>query len=89
MINDEQHEQLKKLIKIAKSRNANGYFYDSNQRHAALEDIADIVDPEHWNRGLNFKDKITTRLPDDVLNDSYQPNNQRKYLPTKADATNA
>ena len=85
MLNDEQHEKLKKLIKIALQRNANGHFYTFEQRHAALEDMADIVDPEHWVRGQYFKTVRPGRLPDEELNDAFQPIAQRKFLPRRAE----
>lgn len=55
MLNDQQHEQLKKLVTIALGRVSTGYIHDSSQRHHAMEDIADIVDPEHWLRGQQIK----------------------------------
>lgn len=85
MLNDEQHEKLKKLVEIALKRNANGYHYDFNQRHNALEDIADIIDPEHWTRGMHMKTRRPGRLPDEELNDVFKPTSQREFMPRRAE----
>lgn len=81
-INGEDHGKLKKLIAIALD---NGYLYTFEQRHFALQDMADIIDPEHWNRGQRMQSRNPSRLPDEELNDAYKPNNLREFTPRRAE----
>lgn len=78
MLNDDQHAELKRLLKIA--GNANGS-YSWAQCQCAREDMAKIIDPEHWINGMYFKTVNLSRATDEELRDMMKPNNQRELTP--------
>lgn len=51
MLNDSQHEKLKRLCVIAFDKNR---LYDSFQRGDARDDMAEIIDPEHYQNGVYY-----------------------------------
>lgn len=70
MLNDEQHEQLKKLIYKMKHVN----------HRDAFSDLAGIIDPQHWYRGRYLKPRREGHLPDEVLMDAHQKSVDRKFV---------
>ena len=82
MLNDEQCEKLKKLLRIAFDKTG---LYNWQQRGDANDDIAGIIDPENWENGICMKSLHHGRVSSAELNDVFKPVNEREFTPRRAE----